>query len=62
MEGRFKWKFAKKCQIVFYLFIYEQCLKLRVHPAPCVHGFPVGCTIFKVVHPACALFSLISSV
>ena len=30
------------------LSILNQCLKLRVYPAPCVHGFNAGCTILKV--------------
>ena len=33
-----------------------QCPKLRVHPAPGVHIFSAGCTIFGGVHPACARF------
>ena len=33
-----------------------QCLKLRVHPAPSVHIFTAGCTIFGGVHPVCAHF------
>ena len=48
--------------IYIYIYIYIQCSKLRVHPAPCVHGFNAGCTILKAVHPACAPFSLIISV
>ena len=39
-----------------------QCLKLRVHPAPCVHDFNARCTILKAVHPACAPFSQIFTV
>ena len=33
-----------------------QCPKLRVHPAPGVHIFTAGCTIFGGVHPVCACF------
>ena len=39
-----------------------QCLKLSMHPAPGVHIFRAGCTIFKAVHPDCAhFFSHLSS-
>ena len=34
--------------------IVEQRLKVRVHPAPGVHIFTAGCTIFRGVHPVCA--------
>ena len=37
----------------------NQCSKLRVHPAPCVHDFNAGCTTLKVVHLVCAQFPLI---
>ena len=39
------------------LFIYfNQCPKLRVHPAPGVHISTAGCTILGGVHPVCARF------
>ena len=37
-------------------FINTQCPKLRVHPAPGVHIFTAGCTIFEGVHLVCARF------
>ena len=41
--------------IYIYMYIY-QCPKLSMHPAPGVHIFRAGCTIFKEVHPECAHF------
>ena len=39
----------------------KQCPKLSMHPAPGVHIFRAGCTIFKDVHPDCAhIFSHLS--
>ena len=38
----------------------QQCSKLRVHPAPCVHDFNAGCTISKAMHPACPPFQVLS--
>ena len=39
--------------------IFEQCPKLSMYPAPGVHIFRAGCTIFKGVHLECAHFSAI---
>ena len=36
------------------LCLIYQCPKLSVHPAPGVHIFTAGCTIFGGVHPVCA--------
>ena len=36
--------------------IHIMCPKLSMHPAPGVHIFRAGCTIFKDVHPECAHF------
>ena len=41
---------------VITLYIYMQCPKLRVYPAPGVHISAAGCTIFRGVHPECARF------
>ena len=43
--------YQKKMDIVI---IGEQCSKLRVHPAPCVHIWLPGAWILNPVHPACA--------
>ena len=37
-------------------YIYCQCPKLRVHPAPSMHISTAGCTILGGVHPVCARF------
>ena len=62
------WKFCQNtgkffAQVVNSLILkMVQCSKLRMHPAPCGHGFNAGCMILKVVHPACAPFTHIFSV
>ena len=38
------------------VFMFRQGPKLSMHPAPGVHIFRAGCTIFKVVHPDSAHF------
>ena len=44
----------KRVQFMNGLISTLQCPKLRVHPAPGVHIFTAGCTIFGGVHPVCA--------
>ena len=39
-----------------HTYIHTQCPKLRVHPAPGMHIFTAGCTIFRSVHLVCAHF------
>ena len=45
--------YQKKMEIVI---IGEQCSKLRVHPAPCVHILAAGCMDFKPCAPGMCMY------
>ena len=47
---------SNQCYVTHHLKAYNQCPKLRVHPAPGVHILTAGCTILGGVHPVCAPF------